>query len=186
MPEIVPGIPANQWRLSEVGRKRCVRLAELLAVFGPDVFVTSAELKAVETGRIAAEILGKRWETQEGLQEQERGQVAFEGQEQFEAAIARLFAEPDRLVFGSETADEAYQRFARAVASAVERHPDRSVALVTHGTVLALYASRVVGVEPFTFWKRLGLPAFVVLSLPDCSLLACVEDVESLPSSQLA
>jgi broad specificity phosphatase PhoE len=179
LPEIVPALPASQWSLSEAGRQRCEPLADRLAVYGPDVFVTSTEPKAVETGRIVAELLGRPWETAEGLHEHERRDVAFESQERFEAAVAGFFAEPGRLVFGSETSDRAHQRFAQAIAAVVERFPSQSVAVVTHGTVMTLFVTRAAGLEPFPFWKRLGLPAFVVLSLPELGLLSVVEDVES-------
>ncbi len=38
LPEIVPALPANEWRLSEGGRPRCRVLAERLAAYSP--FVT--------------------------------------------------------------------------------------------------------------------------------------------------
>jgi broad specificity phosphatase PhoE len=80
-------------------------------------------------------------------------------------------------VFGSETADQAHQRFTRAVAGVLKRRPDQNVAVVAHGTVISLYIARAAGLDPFPFWKRLGLPAFVVTSWPKFSLLSVVESV---------
>ncbi len=178
LPEIVPALSASQWSLSEVGRQRCRPLAERLAVYGPDVFVTSTEPKAVETGRIVAALLGKSWEVAEGLHEHERRNVGFGSQEQFEAAVAEFFAQPGRLVFGAESADQTHQRFSSAIAGVIERFPRQNVAVVTHGTVMTLFVARVAGLEPFPFWKRLGLPAFVVLSWPGLGLLSVIEGVE--------
>jgi hypothetical protein len=48
---------------------------------------------------------------------------------------------------------------------------------VAHDTVISLYVARIAGLEPAVLWKRLGLPSFVVLSLPDLEL---VEVAESL------
>jgi broad specificity phosphatase PhoE len=59
----------------------------------------------------------------------------------------------------------------------LERHPDQTVAIVSHGTVITLYVARAAGVEPFAFWQGLGLPAFVVLSWPRLGLLNVVESV---------
>jgi len=82
------------------------------------------------------------------------------------------------LVFGGESADQAHQRFSQAIARVMERHPDQNVAVVSHGTVMTLFVARAVGLEPFPFWKRLGLPAFVVLSWPQLDLLTIVEKVK--------
>ncbi len=177
-PEIVPALPASQWRLSPDGRLRCRRLAQKLFVHDPGVIVASLEPKAIETGRIVADCLGRPLETAPDLHEHDRRDVKFlqDGKE-FQRLVARVFQDPDKLVFGGETADQAHERFARAVSGVIERFPDRNPALVSHGTVITLFVSRVVGAEPVRFWKRLGLPSFVVLSLPDLSLLKIVESV---------
>jgi hypothetical protein len=175
LPDIVPAIPANRWSLSKAGRQRCKTLAEKLAVYRPDVFVTSTEPKAIETGRIVAELLDKPCETGNGLHEHERRDVVFGSKERFEGLVASFFAEPQSLVFGSETADQAHQRFSQAIASAVQAHRDQNVAVV----------ARTAGVEPFPFWKRLGMPAFTVLSMPGFGLLTVVENVESAQSETL-
>jgi broad specificity phosphatase PhoE len=185
LPDIVPAIPANRWSLSKAGRQRCKTLAEKLAVYRPDVFVTSTEPKAIETGRIVAELLDKPCETGNGLHEHERRDVVFGSKERFEGLVASFFAEPQSLVFGSETADQAHQRFSQAIASAVQAHRDQNVAVVAHGTVMTLFVARTAGVEPFPFWKRLGMPAFTVLSMPGFGLLTVVENVESAQSETL-
>ena len=177
-PEIVPALPASQWRLSQDGRLRCRRLARKLSVHDPGVIVTSLEPKAVETGRIVADCLGRPLETAPDLHEHDRREVKFlQDRKAFQRLVARLFQCPDKLVFGSETADQAHERFARAVDGVIERFPGGNLALVSHGTVITLFVSRAVGAEPMRFWKRLDLPAFVVLSLPDLSLLNVVERV---------
>ena len=47
--------------------------------------------------------------------------------------------------------------------------------MVTHGTVMTLYVASVAGVQPMRFWHRLGLPSFVVLTLPDMHILSTVK-----------
>lgn len=177
-PEIVPTLPANQWALSKVGRQRCHPLADKLAIYRPDCFVTSTEPKAIETGQVVAALLDKPCQAMDGLHEHDRRGAEFGSQERFEASVAAFFAQPGRLVFGNETADQAHQRFSQALAGVVERYPQQNVAVVSHGTVMTLFVARAAGLEPFPFWKRLGLPALVVLALPEFSLLAVVENVE--------
>jgi broad specificity phosphatase PhoE len=170
-PQIEPGVPAHQWKLSESGRVRCRPLAERLADHDPTVIVSSVELKAVETARGVAELLGCSLETALGLHEHERHGLGLLGAEQFEVAVAGLFARPGERVMGEESADQAHQRFARAVDGVIRQHAGRNVAVVTHGTVMTLFVTRAAGLEPFPFWRQLGLPAFVVLSLPALELL---------------
>jgi broad specificity phosphatase PhoE len=54
----------------------------------------------------------------------------------------------------------------------VESHPNQNLAIVAHGTVISLFVSRLTNADPFLLWKRLGLPSFVVLSLPDSQIIA--------------
>ena len=63
------------------------------------------------------------------------------------------------------------------LATLEEEYTAENLAVVTHGTVLSLYVTRMAGLEPVAFWKSLGLPSFVALSLPGFELLRVVEHV---------
>jgi broad specificity phosphatase PhoE len=186
LPEIVPALPVRRWVLTETGRRRCKPLADMLAIHQPDIIITSVEPKALETGQIVANLLGKPRKTAPGLHEHDRNNVPLKSKEQFEASVAEFFARPGELVFGTETADQAHQRFSQALAGALEQHPAQNVALVAHGTVITLFVARSVGLrfspalvgELFAFWKRLGLPSFVVLARPGFDILDVVDTVE--------
>jgi 2,3-bisphosphoglycerate-dependent phosphoglycerate mutase len=178
LPEMATGVPASSWRLSDEGRRRCEALAERLAGYHLARVVTSTEAKAVETGRIVARILDVPLEIATDLHEHERGVVeSLIDSDEFQAQVVSLLKHPGEMVFGLETADEAHRRFSQAVADVIERHTARNLAIVTHGTVLSLYVTRVAGLEPVAFWKSLGLPSFVVLSLPGLGLLRVVERI---------
>ena len=179
LPEIIPTLPASQWGLSEAGRLKCRALADSLAAHHPDIVVASSEPKAAETGQIIAGLLGKPLTMAQELREHDRGNVGFLAAEHFEAAIARFFENPQSLVLGRETADQAHQRFAAAIEAIIVRYPTATVAVVTHGTVIALFVARATGLDPFPFWKRLDTPAFVVLSLPDRKVLMVVESLDA-------
>jgi broad specificity phosphatase PhoE len=176
--KIVPGIAANQWQLTEEGRARCQLLAERLLLYTPTVIVTSHEPKAIETGELVAEILKRPVVTAENLHEHDRSnETTFYGFETFRSIIASLFEKPHALVYGKETADEAHERFAGAVRDVVERYPDGNLVIVTHATALTLFVSRLAGIDPFPFWEQLGMPAFVVFSLPEFGLCEVVPNV---------
>ncbi len=77
-------------------------------------------------------------------------------------------------MLGSETAEQARDRMSAAIDDIVESGQRDSI-VVTHGTVMTLYVAGVASVNPMRFWRRLGLPSYVVLGLPDNDILQTVE-----------
>lgn len=181
LPTLDPLVPARLWRLSAEGQRRCALLADRLVPHYPDVMISSAEPKALETAQLVADRLCLPVEVVAGLHEHNRSNVGWLETEAFEQAVAAYFEQPDTLVFGSETANQSHHRFAAAVDGAIARHPDHTLAFVAHGAVIALYVSRVVGVMPFPLWKQLGLPSFVVLSQPNARIVRVENIEEPLP-----
>lgn len=174
-PVIDPEVDSREWRLSIEGRRRCARLAEILREHDPAAIVTSTEPKALETGAIVARRLKIPLESAENLHEHDRRGAPFATPEgSFVDLIANLFRRPGELVFGNETADQAYERFAAAVDGLLERRAEGNLAVVSHGTVMALFVARRAGVEPVSFWRELGTPAAAVLALPEFELLRVV------------
>lgn len=191
LPEIDPAIPSRRWRLGPEGRRRCAALAGRLAPYAPAAIVSSREPKAAETAELVAGRLRLVSEMVEGLQENDRTGLGYLGDAEYEARFARFFAEPEALVVGRETAARAEERFATAVEGVIARHaahgdtPVRggSLVIVAHGTVISLYVARHAGIAPYPFWRRLGLPSFAVLALPDRALLETVERIgDDLPA----
>lgn len=170
-PQVVENVPSHEWHLSEEGRFACNALAEVVRPHEPGVIVTSEEAKAHETGQLVAEALDKPVETAPGLQEHDRSNVPMMRSSEFLSALAMFFKQPSRLVLGRETADQAAGRFERAIEAVLARHPQGNVAVVTHGTVLALFASENGAGDPFLLYRQLGLPSVVVFSVPDYRVL---------------
>lgn len=181
MPHIEPEKPAAEWALSPHGYEQCVPLAQKLERYQPAAIVSSTELKARETARLVAETLDLPVEVMDNLHEHDRRENAPYSHDvnEFHQRVAAFFKQPDQLVFGLETADAAYSRFEGAIGEVLNRHPEQTVAVVTHGTVLSLFVSRKNHLDPFPLWRSLKLPAFVVLSLPDFRLVEVVEAVKT-------
>ena len=177
VPDIRLDRPAAEWNLTAEGRKRAAALAKRLAAHEPDVIGASREPKATETAEILARELGKPIAIFDGIHEQERRSLELLPGGKFEAAVAALFAQPEELVFGEETAAEALARFRQAVDRVLEIRETGNIVLVSHGRVISLYVADCTGVEPYPFWRRLGLPSFVVLSLPEQKVTEVVESV---------
>lgn len=167
-PDVQPEVPAHRWALSPEGRAQSAQLAERLAPLNIARIVTSVERKALETGQIVAERLGVVWSEAGDLHEHERDvSDYFDSREAFLDHVRRLFAEPQALVFGRETGAAAADRFARAVEVVMGNGPAmQSTAIVTHGTVLALYYARITGQDPYPFWSELGFPGYIVIDWP--------------------
>ena len=165
--KIDPAVPSRRWRLSANGRSRAAALAAQLAAYTPTRIVTSEEPKAVETGQIMAGTLGLSCTAVSGLQEHARANEPYTDDATFRASIAQLLRHPNDRVYGSETGAAARQRMTTAVARLTATHPDDTLIIVTHGTVLTLFLSHHnPQLDPIPFWQRLTLPAAFVVSLP--------------------
>lgn len=167
LPEIDPSVPAKEWVLADEGRRRARILGDRFDRYHLDLVFSSTEPKAIETAEIASSSLKIPMEVVDGLHEHERVNAGFLVKERFEQSIRRFYEQSSELVFGVETADNAHDRFSRAVHKLTDRYPTENIAIVTHGTVLSLFVSRISDLEPFALWKQLGLPSWVVLSRPD-------------------
>lgn len=176
-PEIVPGVPAREWKLSEEGRRRCKGLAKIVTAYTPDTVITSQEPKAFETGKIIAEQLQIPVFPAENLHEHERSRVPFQGRDEFTDTVKGFFEHPDQLIFGDETAEQASMRFDNAVQKVLREYTSNNV-IVAHGTVIALFTARYTHLEAFSIWSRMGMPSMLCFSLPGMELVEVVDHVE--------
>ena len=163
MPMVTPGAPPTSWPLSEEGRVAAKALGEKLKAWSPTAIVASYEAKAFDTARAMAEVLGLTTGQDPGLGEHLNETGDFLDREVIEARIELMFAQPDKLVHGEETGDQARERFAAAIARQRRAHPTGTLVLAAHGRVIALWASRELGIEAMPLWRRLGLPSALVI-----------------------
>jgi broad specificity phosphatase PhoE len=171
IPEINENQPANTWKLSQEGQSRAHRLAEELESFEPEVIVSSYEPKAKETADTLASHLYLDVQILPNLHEHDRSNVPYLSHDAFQTSIRDFFQKPDELVFGGETADQAHARFYRAVHSILNEYRDKTIVIVTHGTVISLFVSRLTGSSDLELWNMLGLPSFIALDLDSNALI---------------
>jgi broad specificity phosphatase PhoE len=177
-PLIDPRKPPEQWRLSEKGRALCLPLAEAIAPQQPSIIVSSEEPKARETAELLAAKLNVPYETAPNLHEHDRSNVPHMRSGEFISMIELMLRKPDELVLGRETAKQAMRRFSDAVRNVIESKPNSAVAIVSHGTVIALFLAEHGAGIAFDLWRRLGLPSFAVLSFPEMKVETIVEKIE--------
>ncbi len=159
-----PGTPPHLWQLSMEGEDHCKPLAEKLSQYAPEVIVSSQEAKARQTAEFVAKDLGLVNEVIEGLQEHNRSNEPFYDLDMYETRLRTFFAKPDELTFGLENANQARERFSRAINVVQQRFADQTTVVVAHGTVITLYVSQIMEIDLYDFWNHLEMPAFVVIS----------------------
>jgi broad specificity phosphatase PhoE len=169
-PEVVPERPSERWHLSEKGRALCVPLADALQGHAPSLIVSSDEPKASETARLVAERLKVPWQTAPGLHEHDRSNVPHMRSGEFISMVELFFRKPGELTLGRETADQARSRFESAVRRVLDAHPSGNVAVVSHGTVIALMLEGKGRRTAYETWRAMGLPSLAVLSVPELAL----------------
>ena len=174
LPEIQKDRPACEWKLSANGRLRARLLSERISAYPVDVVFSSVEPKAVETAQIIAADCDVELHVVAGLHEHDRSNVPYLTRLEFESAVQEFFRRPDMLVFGRETANQAYERFSGAISSLLADYKDQDLAIVAHGTVISLFVSRLTGTSAFVLWEKLGLPSFVIF---DATRLITIENL---------
>lgn len=172
LPEIAKSLPAREWILSEEGRRRARVLVDKLRFYQPEIIVASTEPKAMQSAEIVANELELEMLVAEDLHEHERGNAGFLSREVFERSVQQFFEKPDELIFGSESANQSYQRFRNAVNLVLKQQKNHTIAIVTHGTVISLFVSRLTNLPGFLLWKELALPSFIVLDLDSNTIVA--------------
>lgn len=176
-PAVAPGVPPERWELSEPGAARCEPLAEAVRAHAPAVVVTSREPKAARTGELVAARLGVPAAAADGLHEHDRSNVPHLPSREFISLVEVFFRKPAERVLGRESADEALARFEAAVGRVLADHPAGAVAVVSHGTVIALLLAQLGGGRAFELWRKMGLPSYAVVELPARRVARVVERV---------
>lgn len=161
-PVIDPAIPSTDWALSPAGIEAAERLAVHLEPFGPARLLSSPERKARETAQAIGRRFGLEAQVEAGLREHERATAGFLPQDAFKAGIAAIFARPDEIAFGEESAAGVFARFSSALSPLSGE--GRTVVAVTHGTAISIYMAQKFGIDGIGFWRDLTTPMAVVLS----------------------
>jgi broad specificity phosphatase PhoE len=151
-------VPVDQWRLSEEGITAAAALRRDTVVAEVQLFYSSPEPKAVAT---AAAISGRKSIVQvPDLKELDRAAVGWLRTEaEYAALVAEIFRHPDESIHGCEPAALAQQRIVHTIDRLVAAHPGCTLAVISHGIILALYMchlKRSVRPDPADIWHRIG------------------------------
>jgi 2,3-bisphosphoglycerate-dependent phosphoglycerate mutase len=153
------------------------RMGERWRALGVDLVVSSVTPRAMETGAAAADALGVVFQTGHDLHEHLRATIGTLSDEVFEASVRGLFERPDVVVFGEESGAAAERRFAASVDALCAAHRGLRLAIVGHGTVLALHLAARYRMDAWRTWQRLGRPSYVVVDRGTRMVVDVVETV---------
>ena len=175
-PKLDPSRPAPQWSLSAEGVSFCEGLASDLERFLPAVMFSSPETKAMQTAECIGLHLGSGFTVRDGLREHRRPSV-FLPQSEFQENIRRFFASRDRIVYGSESANDVARRIEAEIRQALTDHPEGNILLVSHGTAMTSFISGHTDFDAYSLWESLDLPCFVAFALPSFDIVDSVGTV---------
>lgn len=150
-----PGKPASEWSLSPFGKETATSLLATSEFSNVEVIYVSGERKSKDTAEPLSIRLGIPACEHEGLGEVLRG-TAFLTDEEFEREKELQLEDLDYPAFGGETGSEALARFISAVETVTRENPDKTILIVSHGTILTLYFAHLLGTTEnlITRWKQ--------------------------------
>ncbi|MYA60270.1 MAG: histidine phosphatase family protein [Chloroflexi bacterium] len=165
----------KDWPLSDEGKRLALQAAEHVAELKPGLIGSSNERKAMETAETIARHCGMNVEVEPDLREHDRTGVPWRGSATRQQELQALFANPNTVVFGRESASQALGRLTTAIDRVTTRTPAPWV-LVTHGTVMALYLAKLTGRAAIEVWSQLGLPTVATVDLGNRRLVELVTE----------
>ncbi len=167
------------WELTAEGIARCQPLAARLAPYQPARLFCSPMPKALQTAHYVSQALDNPPIIQNRLlaEHSRQSNAPYGTLEDFHARIKGLFAEPNRLVFGDETASQASERFHRGIEMTLKQAgSEENIVVIAHGTVNVLFTAQYNQLSRYDLWLRLKLPSMIALDLPSFRLSQIIED----------
>ncbi len=151
------GHEENDRPLSQMGRRQAERLADELADAGVEAIYSSPHRRAVETLAPLAQRLSLEISIVDDLRERT---LSPDPLPDWRDQLRRAWQDFSFRLPGGESSAQAQERVRRVLAELSHRHPDQTVAVASHGNLIALalhaLASDVVG---FAFWAQIPMPA---------------------------
>ena len=159
-------IPVDEWEISENGKKTTKEIIVSGIFDDIDKIIASEERKAIQTASFLAERLGKKIITNSDFNELGRGGGYVYSKNQYEKQVKKLFEVGRSEIKEWEEARSALRRIMRAIDYINKEYSNMKILVVSHGIVLSLYFSHLLGIkkeEYFNRWKRMEFCGFGII-----------------------
>jgi broad specificity phosphatase PhoE len=161
---INPNIPINTWGLSDEGISLAKGLNNLSQLKNLDVIYSSLQPKALETAIIATKDFGVPIKTDDRLTESTAFTNKFVSPEQLERNAAEYYSDKKLSINHGESFEETLERFNESVMEILKIEGGKeNVGIVSHGNVLASFASQYSDKTPLEIEKIMEQPDVAVL-----------------------
>ena len=147
--------PDESRPLSPQGRADSERIARLLAPVGIGAIYSSPARRAVETITPLATRIGLEPVLLDDLRERE---LPVQAPGRFQSAVKTSWQDPGAAVGGGESNRAAQSRGVRAIEAASSAHEGGTIAVSTHGNLLALVINAFDSSFGYEFWATMTFP----------------------------
>ena len=155
---VEPEKSSIDWELESNVENQILPLLEGIDTRQLTKIVTSSQTKAVQTAEVISSALDLPVSVLKGLEEHHRSKEDFvESHDQFEERLQRFFDNPDSLIFGKETANQACKRFTQTVVNLLSKSKGDEL-VVSHGTVTSLFLAQLTDKSAMEIWQGLKHP----------------------------
>ncbi|MCB0153336.1 MAG: histidine phosphatase family protein [Anaerolineae bacterium] len=138
----------SQGTLTAIGRAQAERLSQSLSQTPFDLILSSDLARAQETARIIARATGVPLELTTALREWHVGELDGQPQAILKQVLAGAsLPELDFKPAGGESLRELWQRAAAFLSQLVERYPEKTVLLCSHGDFIRMLLGHLLGQE---------------------------------------
>jgi len=168
-----------EWGLTDEGIARCQALATHIAPYHPRRLFSSTLKRSQQTAKLVSAELNDIPIIKNPLlvEHSRKTNAPYGSVETFHENLKQLFAQPDTLIFGDETANQARDRFTQGVNAVLKQaDPDENIVIIAHGTVNVLFTAQHNDIDSYDLWLRLKLPSIIVLDLPSFTLESVIDD----------
>ncbi|MEK7486235.1 MAG: histidine phosphatase family protein [Planctomycetota bacterium] len=148
--------------LNERGIQQAQRTSAFLSQYPFNAFYCSPLIRALETAKIIADPHTLTPVSNFYLSEMNYGEWEGKKREEITGSFPHEIKTEEESHFscpGGESYYQAYHRFFQTVQKIVQQHPHQQIAVITHGSVLLLFLSKILGT-----YKNAGI------SIDNCSI----------------
>ena len=147
-------LPRSERWLSKKGQHQSEKLAKIKFIQDVDVLVSSQETKAYKTIEPLAEKLRLPITKIAALNELNRDGMPYLTREEFDSMKKKVFQKMDEEVSNCESASDALRRFKEGIELLEEKYPDKTILVSSHGMILWLYFSDLLGEMSNAYSRR--------------------------------